>query len=371
MFTYGDLVIQFFDVGQGDGIYIEFPDKQTNMLVDLGSVKGKTTTGPDILGYFAKNSNILRDQKKLDYLVITHGDQDHYNMVIELLETFKVSVKRWLYGGEQDDYNLGFWTRLQGYLDNKTPFRPMQVPGTWVAQSSTGGVDVRVLAMNCTGPQDTRNAHSKNSDSVVLQLDYSGVKVILAGDATRETEKWILEALKKQNALQNLKSSALKVAHHGSMSSTSPEWIQAVDPEYVFVSADRHGTSDPDNNYMSGYKLPQEATLDIIRKNAKSLFKGCAEHTYVSHFRAKDYEDDISIADLSKKFSEPEGWIMVSTKEAIFTSIVSIGGYSPLSTEAYDQGCQYELRISSSGYITANSTVDDFSKYNKLGVKAI
>ena len=86
-----ELTIQFLDVGQGDGIFIQFPSGPT-MLVDLGSTKNKKITSNDVLAYFRKYTIFGRPNQKLDYLILTHGDRDHFNMVGEFIEKLNVKV---------------------------------------------------------------------------------------------------------------------------------------------------------------------------------------------------------------------------------------------------------------------------------------
>src|SRR6266550_4308828 len=92
------ITIQFLDVGQGDGIYIEFPN-DTNMLVDLGSRKGKRVTGPDIWEYFKSFTRFGTKGATLDYLIVTHPDSDHYNLVGDFMKNLEPKVGLYTYGG--------------------------------------------------------------------------------------------------------------------------------------------------------------------------------------------------------------------------------------------------------------------------------
>src|SRR5207249_10297550 len=125
------------------------------------------------------------------------------------------------------------------------------------------------------------------------QLVYNNVKVLLAGDATTETEEYILKSLVPfQSHLiaptLSLESNILKVGHHGSArTSSAPAWIAAVNPEFVFISADRSGSLDEDEK--TGHRLPQEVTLDVIRANAPRLYRNCTQHFYISSYDHGDY----------------------------------------------------------------------------------
>src|SRR5262245_8443208 len=104
-----NLTLEFLDVGQGDGTLIRFPDNKT-MLVDLGTVKNRKIVVKDILKYVHDHFPSLHLLGHLDYLVITHGDQDHYNMIKEMLEYNDVTtIGHLLYSGTDGDYKT--WGR--------------------------------------------------------------------------------------------------------------------------------------------------------------------------------------------------------------------------------------------------------------------
>ncbi|HLA63565.1 MAG TPA: MBL fold metallo-hydrolase, partial [Rhodothermales bacterium] len=86
-----NLTIQIMDVGQGDGIFVVFPDG-TTMLVDYGSTKNKALVSDDSLKYFKNNTKFASENQTLDYLILTHGDIDHYNMVKSFCEKLKANV---------------------------------------------------------------------------------------------------------------------------------------------------------------------------------------------------------------------------------------------------------------------------------------
>ena len=98
-----------------------------------------------------------------------------------------------------------------------------------------------------------------NDGSIVAKLSYGNTSIMLTGDATAKTEKIILE----ENSVAQLKSSVLKVGHHGSRTSTSPEFVKAVSPIYAFISDGK------DNKY--GH--PHQDTLDTLSKFGAKVFR--------------------------------------------------------------------------------------------------
>ncbi|MFA5783197.1 MAG: hypothetical protein WC868_13095, partial [Bacteroidales bacterium] len=102
-------------------------------------------------------------------------------------------------------------------------------------------------------------AWSTNDGSIVARLSYGNISVILTGDATIKTEKIILA----ENSVTQLNSDILKVGHHGSRTSTSPEFVKAVSPTYAFIS------DGEDNKY--GH--PHQDTLDTLTQFGVKIFR--------------------------------------------------------------------------------------------------
>ncbi len=352
-----ELNIQFLDVGQGDGIFITFPNGKT-MLVDLGSTKNKKTTKTDVFEYFKQHTKFKKDSREtLDWLILTHGDRDHYNMVLDFIKEFKVTVANLLFGGESSDYK----DAISG-VNNVRPSGTL--PFELNTKAYFGGVEVMVLAINVPATSNSADAWRKNSASIVLRLEYGGESVVLSGDATIDTEKYIVATLAAKGVLKKLKSTVLKVGHHGSVrTSIAPKWIEAIKPEFVFISSDRQGSLS--ESAKTGYRLPQQLAIDIIKGNTK-LLKG-EEHTYVSSYDPDDYNSyrdpvsgDVSFTNPheSMEWGERRTWVQFKTKEAIFTTLAVMDLRSADHSVA-DQGAQYELKITAEGEVSVKTTLED------------
>lgn len=409
--TGGPLTFQFLDVGQGDGIYIEFPNGK-NMLVDLGSTKNKDLTNGDVLRYFAGQTR-FRSPSTLNYLVLTHGDQDHYNLVLPFIRHFKLTVQNLIYGGYDSHYTYG------KKPDKSTPTEKHLPAIKELAQKiltftgsgphalgrpdDFGGVQVIIQAIDAPCVNKA-NAWLHNTPSVVLQLIYAGQSVILSGDATIDTEAYILgywETVFKSSGSQGsggtggtvsedemdvaddfegvdhpLQSVVLKVGHHGSLrTSIRPEWIEAISPQYIFISSDRSGwTGTRQESKEEGLKkyklthhrLPQQICIDVIADNT-DLATDCAQHPYVAAYDPADYTSD-EYRHLRKEypsgFADPHpgqkiGWTQTATTEGIFTTLTAMDvGIDPETGEPYDQGAQYQLSIQSDGSLQIYSSFD-------------
>jgi hypothetical protein len=187
-------------------------------------------------------------------------------------------------------------------------------------------------------------------------LAYAKVRVILAGDATSDTEKFIRGTF--QLTPSALSSHVLKVGHHGSRrTSNTVQWIKAVSPLLVFISADRHGSLD--DHTATGHRLPQTLTLDLIEKHSSNLYKQCVSHKVISAFDSDDYDaynktpDEPN--DKVQYQSKGNGWLSTPTQLGVFTSLVELDVKQQTGPDA-DQGAQYQLSISDQSVIDVTST---------------
>lgn len=347
-----ELKIQFLDVGQGDGIFIEFPGGAT-MLVDLGSTKNSGVVRPDILQYFRDNTKFRNPGETLDYLILTHGDRDHYNMVLAFLTDLQVKVGRLMFGGLESDYK-GLIAKIKGLSPGVVQVTPSGYLPFQLA--NFGGAEVHVIAANTRTPLSSDEGWRKNSASVVLMLVYKKVRVILAGDATRDTEQYITSLF--QHFRSALSSHVLKLGHHGShRTSNTARWIEAVSPAFIFISADRHGSLDEQNK--TGHRLPQTLTLALVEKHSKFLYKECVQHNVISAYDPSDYTAYNHAPDILNDTVTPVGltkeWRQTPTCRGIFTSLVEMDATQADASEA-DQGAQYQLCITDDNVVDVTST---------------
>ncbi len=235
------LVVTFLNVGQGDCIHIACPNGN-DIVVDCGSKAD---------GDRQATAAALRSlvDGGVETLVVTHGDEDHHNYLRNSLEGRDLG--RVLLGGVADQYtgpvaeNLTEWVERDASSWAYAEASEASQPGTPDTRFACGDTDVYVLAaseMTTSGS----NGHKKNTPSIVLMLERNGFKVMLAGDATHETEGRILQRYGHGN-LGFLDIDVLKVAHHGATTSTVPHndhqgvsWLNTLSPAEVVISAGTH-----------------------------------------------------------------------------------------------------------------------------------
>jgi hypothetical protein len=334
----------------------------------LGSNKNKDLTLADIITYFKNHTKFSKPNEVLDYLVLTHGDSDHYNMISEFQKSLKFTITNLLFGGKESDYRRLISDLTKAQRKAGKPITVLKSAGIYpynlAPADSFGGVSVKVMIMNVPGTHKKTPAWRKNTASVVLRLEYGGVGVLLSGDATTDTERYTVTMLTGSSDLGQLQSAILKVGHHGSArTSISEKWIKAIKPKYIFISSDRSGASGPRKKERTGHRLPQQLAIDIITAN--TVLEDMVEHTYVSSYDPDDYKKHKD-PDTRAGFANPHTgdwaktrcWQEFKTSKAIFTTLVAMDRNYPDESEA-DQGAQFGLTISDKGEIDVASTYED------------
>ena len=212
-----------FDVGQGESMLIETPGGR-RLLIDSG--------GAPFGGSFDIGARVLapalwaRGIRGLDTLLITHGDPDHLGGALDVLADFSPRE---------------LWMGVS--VPNHRPTQDVTadatgqgVPVAFRRRGETtpeGDVRIRVLH---PPPPDWERRRVRNDDSVVLEIVYGNVAVLLTGDISADVEREILPRLTRAP------TRVLKVAHHGSRTSSSHELLSEWRPQFALISAGRGNT---------------------------------------------------------------------------------------------------------------------------------
>jgi competence protein ComEC len=217
------LQVSILDVGQGESIFIEFPNRETMILDGGGFYKSSLDVGKMVVAPFLWNRGIGR----IDYLAATHSDQDHISGLESLVDLFSIGHFLDGFSGIDDSRieNLRKKTLAkQAHRITLQPGHPLTI----------GEVQIVSLHPN---PQFLRQSAKKsknkvgNESSLVLRLDYRDFSILLTGDIGKSTEDYLIKRPFP------LKASFLKSPHHGSRFSNSPAFIQAVQPQAVIFSS--------------------------------------------------------------------------------------------------------------------------------------
>lgn len=270
----GTLEMTVIDIGQGDCIFLQFPDGQT-MIMDAGSEFGSTNEYDQLTAHLT-----LRGIDSLDYVFITHSDYDHIRYMQDIFEDYEVKN---IYMPRVADDMSATWTKTVAAIEEET----------WTNESGET-VDSEIYytvgdfviqgedwTMNChsyleddyPSVKESSSAEVKNAVSPVCFLEYADRTIVLTGDSNERNEEYLLE-----RGVLDKDADVLKVGHHGSRTSTIQEFLNAVDCEYAIVSYGEdneygHPTPElmsrledytdvrPDNDY-NGYKYVYETPKD-------------------------------------------------------------------------------------------------------------
>jgi competence protein ComEC len=213
----GKLHVTFLDVGQGDAIFIQTPSGK-QILIDGGPSETQ------VLSELGRQMPFW--DRTLDLVLLTHPDSDHINGLVPVLERYQVAtvIHRQI---EMDSETYDYWLEL--VADEEASVYEGQAGLALTLDEGLGmlvlhpGVDVW---------------ESANDNSVVTRLMYGQVSLLLTGDIEAEVEEHLVGA---QHAVP-LQSTVLKAAHHGSCSSTTQEFLDAVDPELIIISVGADNT---------------------------------------------------------------------------------------------------------------------------------
>lgn len=270
----GTLEMTVIDIGQGDCIFLQFPDGQT-MIMDAGSEFGSTNEYDQLTAHLT-----LRGIDSLDYVFITHSDYDHIRYMQDIFEDYEVKN---IYMPRVADDMSATWTKTVAAIEEET----------WTNESGET-VDSEIYytvgdfviqgedwTMNChsyleddyPSVKESSSAEVKNAVSPICFLEYADRTIVLTGDSNERNEEYLLE-----RGVLDKDADVLKVGHHGSRTSTIQEFLNAVDCEYAIVSYGKdneygHPTPElmsrlenytdirPDNDY-NGYKYIYETPKD-------------------------------------------------------------------------------------------------------------
>ena len=203
-FSGDTLRVNYIDVGQGDSIFIQLPNKET-MLIDAG----EAYEVDNVINYL-NNLGI----KKIDYVVGTHPHTDHIGGLEEVINTFDVGT---IYMPKVSSNSKTFEDLLTT-ISNK---------GLKVETAKSGVVflDEDNLKLEFIAP-NSDNYSNLNNYSAVLKLTYLDNTFLFMGDA---------ETLSEDEITSDVNADVIKVGHHGSDSSSSVEFVKKVSPEYAII----------------------------------------------------------------------------------------------------------------------------------------
>jgi competence protein ComEC len=247
----GILEVTALDCGQGDSVFLVLPDK-TTMLVDASGSRRSSTSegafqgrlwdpGEDIVSPYLWSRGI----KKIDIVVLSHPHEDHLGGLFAIVRNFPIGE----FWHAADSLTPAYSSLLERVRQKGVAERTLAAGD----ELERGGAAVRVL----WPPRSWPSGLPSNDDSLVLRLTYHGGSVLLTGDISTRVEQELLASG------QDLDSQVLKVAHHGSNSSSSEEFLARVNPRLAILTG---GSGDFGS-------LPSPETLERLRERGIRVFR--------------------------------------------------------------------------------------------------
>ena len=232
------LEITFFDVGQGDAVFIETP-KRSQILID---------GGPSSIILEKLNKEMPFWDRTIDLVILTHPESDHLTGLLDVLRSYKVKNILWT-GILIDSAGFKKWAELIRQENAKI----------YIAQSGQK-ITIGKTSFEILFPfenLENKSVKDTNNTSIVLRLDFGEISLLFAGDIYKSAERELL------NLAKQLDADVLKVGHHGSKTSTAEEFIIVVSPEIAVISVGRNNS----------YGHPHQETLDTLEKYGIRIFR--------------------------------------------------------------------------------------------------
>ncbi|MGH9671904.1 MAG: ComEC/Rec2 family competence protein, partial [Bryobacteraceae bacterium] len=244
-----ELEVSAMDVGQGDSMFVATPEGKL-LLVDGGGAGGGLDIGEDVVAPYLWSRSIQR----LDVIAATHAHQDHIGGLAALLENFRPAE---LWTGAFGESRA--WDSLRAEA-SRLGVRIVELRHG--RRLALGGIGIDVLA-----PLEsyTPARVARNNDSLVLRLRHGRHSFLLTGDIDRQVEGELLA-----NGMLD-RADVLKVAHHGSRTSTGDAFLDRVRPSFAIISS---GAGNP-------YGLPHREVLRRL-EDRKSIVLRTDRHGLVS-----------------------------------------------------------------------------------------
>ena len=248
-----DLNIFYLNVGQADSTFITI--NGCNMLIDSGN---------DQDGYYIVEFLKAQNVKKIDYFILTHFDEDHIGGAYKILEELEIGVLYMPANSNETKTYAKLISTIEEYnINTNTSLR-----ATKDVNYLLGNANWKVLNIN--------DGNDLNDSSIVIELDYKETKYLFMGDSTTKVEEHV----------EWDEVNVLKVAHHGSNSSTSQQFLEEIKPKYAVISVGNgNGYDFPSNdvigrlehNNIKIYRTDKNGTI-WLTSNGTTININCLEY---------------------------------------------------------------------------------------------
>lgn len=217
-----DLEVVFFDVGQGDSIFIKTPDG-FQVLIDGGPGLAVLEKLGEEMAFF---------DREIDLVILTHPEHDHLFGLLEVLKRYEIKNILWT-GIVRDTAEWQEWMKL---LEEEGANIVIAEAGQKIVLSENIYLSILYPFESLEG-QETKHT---NDTSIVAELVFNNVSFLFTGDISKKIEKEL-----------SIDSDILKIAHHGSKTSSSLEFIESVSPDIAVISVGENRWGHPRPEVLS------------------------------------------------------------------------------------------------------------------------
>lgn len=241
--------INFIDVGQGDSCLIRY--KGTNIMIDSGGSLSKNKDGKSYdIGENVLNNYLLnRGITRLDYIMVSHFDEDHSQGFVFLLKNMK--VKNVIISEQYKTSSI--------YEQFKQICKKQNIQIIYV--KSGDEIRIKDLAFKILHPKSKENQISENplnNNAIVCMVKYKNRRILFTGDIEKVAEN---EMVKEYT--NGLKADILKVGHHGSKTSTTKEFLDLINPSVALIGVGQNNKFGHPNEDV--IKRLEEKNIQIYR----------------------------------------------------------------------------------------------------------
>jgi competence protein ComEC len=216
----------FLDVGQGDSIFIELPSKnllgkKLQILIDGGPNPWTSEKISKLMPFF---------DRKIDLLILTHPHQDHLNGLFEVVNDWEIG-KAILVNFLPNDFK-----EKESYLNFKNLLQKNHIETLFVKRGDKINLD-NLAHLFILWPEENFESENTDENGIVLKLSFGEIDFLFCADIPQKIERLLLaKEISLKNEKFSLESEILKIAHHGSKTSSSKEFLEIVRPQVAIIS---------------------------------------------------------------------------------------------------------------------------------------